>query len=321
MQPVFSIVIPCYNEEAVIQESYKRISHVMQGMGESYELVFVNDGSKDLTAALLNELAEQDNKVRVIHFARNGGHQIAVTAGIDYASGQAIVIIDADLQDPPEVIPEMAQRWRNGVQVAYGQRRSRAGESKFKLKTAELFYKLMQRLTNNAFPKDTGDFRLVDEQVADVIRDMPEHARYLRGMFAWVGFRQEAVLYDRDKRFAGETHYPLKKMLKLAADGIMSFSDKPLKLPLWLGMFWLAIGGGLALLLIILAIFGIGGGLWWLVSLISVLGGCVLGSIGIAGGYIARIYEEAKQRPLYIVAETRGFPNRHSDRPQKERTS
>ncbi len=307
MQPVFSIVIPCYNEEAVIHESYRRITQVMKGMGDSYELVFVNDGSKDNTPALLNDLAAEDPNVRVIHFARNGGHQIAVTAGIDYASGKAIVIIDADLQDPPEVIPEMAQRWRKGAQVVYGQRRSRAGESKFKLKTAEVFYKLMQRLTNNAFPKDTGDFRMVDEKVADVIRGMPEHARYLRGMFAWVGFKQEAVLYDRDKRFAGETHYPLKKMLKLAADGVMSFSDKPLKMPLWLGVFWLAVGGLMAILLIILAILGIQGGLWWLASLISVLGGCVLVSLGIAGGYIARIYDEAKQRPLYIVAETRGF--------------
>jgi dolichol-phosphate mannosyltransferase len=308
MNLVYSVVIPCYNEEAVITESYRRLSDVMRGMQEPYELVFVNDGSRDKTAEMLNDLAAQDSNVRVIHFARNGGHQIAVTAGLDYATGQAIVIIDADLQDPPEVIPQMAERWLEGAQVVYGQRRSRAGESAFKLKTAELYYRLMQRLTNNAFPRDTGDFRLVDERVADVIRGMPEHARYLRGMFAWAGFKQEPLLYDRDKRFAGETHYSLKKMLKLAADGVMSFSDKPLKLPLWVGLFWLGLGALVAFILLILAIAGRPGGLWWMASLMAVLGGSVLTSLGIMGAYLARIYDEAKDRPLYIVAETRGFP-------------
>lgn len=307
MEPVYSIVIPCYNEEAVIEESHRRLTRVMQGMGESYELVFVNDGSRDATAALLDQLAQQDQNVRVVHFARNGGHQIAVTAGLDYACGQAIVIIDADLQDPPEVIPQMAERWKAGAQVVYGQRRSRAGETAFKKKTAALYYGLMQRLTNNAFPRDTGDFRLVDRKVADVVRGMPEHARYLRGMFAWVGFRQEALLYDRDKRFAGQTHYPLKKMLRLAADGVLSFSDKPLKLSLWLGLFWLGLGGLALLALVVLALAGVPGGLWWLAALGCLLGGSVLTGLGIMGGYIARIYDEAKGRPLYVVARTAGF--------------
>lgn len=308
MQPVYSVVIPCYNEEAVIGESYRRLRRVMDEMNEPYELIFVNDGSKDMTPQMLNALASRDEHVRVVHFARNGGHQIAVSAGLDYASGKAIVIIDADLQDPPEVIPEMALKWREGVQVVYGLRRSRAGETAFKKKTAELYYGLMQKLTNDAFPRDTGDFRLVDEQVADVIRGMPEHARYLRGMFAWVGFRQEAVIYDRDKRFAGETHYPFKKMLKLAADGVMSFSDKPLRLPLWLGLFWLGIGVLLSLVLLVLTITGSHGGLWWLIAFGSALGGSILAGIGILGGYIARIYDEAKQRPLYVIADTKGFP-------------
>lgn len=307
MNPVYSVIIPCYNEEEVLTESYRRLTEVMLSMKESYELVFVNDGSKDQTSAMLDQLAEQDANVRVIHFARNAGHQIAVSAGLDYAAGDAVVIIDADLQDPPELIPDMAAMWKDGVQVVYGKRRSRSGESFLKLKTADLYYKVMQSLTNNSFPRDTGDFRLVDKQVADVIRDMPEHARYLRGMFAWAGFRQEALLYDRDKRFAGQTHYPLKKMLKLAADGIMSFSDKPLKLPLWLGLAWLSFGVVTLLILLIAALLGRPGGLWWLAGLNGIIGGSVLLSLGIMGGYIARIYDEAKGRPLYIVASTKGF--------------
>ena len=307
MKPVFSVVIPCYNEEEVIMESYRRISAVMLSMGEPYELVFVNDGSKDATPALLNRLADEDNSVRVLHFARNAGHQIAVSAGLDYAAGSAVVIIDADLQDPPELIPDMARLWREGAQVVYGQRRSRAGESFLKLKTAELYYKLIQKLTGNAIPRDTGDFRLVDEKVADAVRGMPEHARFLRGMFAWVGFKQVPLLYDRDKRFAGQTHYPFKKMLKLAADGIMSFSDKPLKLPLWMGLVWLFLGGLTLLALLIMALAGQSGGGWWLASLLMIGFGSTLASIGIAGSYLARVYDEVKQRPLYIVADTRGF--------------
>ena len=307
MNPVFSIVIPCYNEEEVIMESYRRISAVMLSMGEPYELVFINDGSKDATPALLNRLADEDNSVRVLHFARNAGHQIAVSAGLDYAAGSAVVIIDADLQDPPELIPEMARLWRDGAQVVYGQRRSRAGESFLKLKTAQLYYKLIQKLTGNAIPRDTGDFRLVDEKVADAVRGMPEHARFLRGMFAWVGFKQVPLLYDRDKRFAGQTHYPFKKMLKLAADGIMSFSDKPLKLPLWMGLAWLFLGGLTLLALLIMALAGHSGGGWWLASLLMIGFGSTLASIGIAGSYLARVYDEVKQRPLYIVADTRGF--------------
>lgn len=312
MQPVYSVVVPCYNEEAVIGESHRRLTEVMQGMGESYELVFVNDGSRDATPRLLDELALSDPHVRVVHFARNGGHQIAVSAGVDYATGRAIVIIDADLQDPPEVIPQMAERWKAGAQVVYGQRRSRAGETWFKEKTAEVYYRLMQKLTNNSFPRNTGDFRLVDSKVADVVRAMPEHSRYLRGMFAWAGFQQEALLYDRDKRFAGETHYSLKKMLKLAADGVLSFSDKPLKLPMWLGVFWLTAGAVTALVLLVLALMGNAGGLWWLAALMMVLFGSALSMLGVVGAYLSRVYEEVKGRPLYVVARTTGFPEKGS---------
>ena len=307
-QPTYSIVIPCYNEQEVIEVTHRRLTQVMQGMDGDYELIYVNDGSKDDTPSLLNRIQENDPHVRVIHFARNGGHQIAVSAGIDHAAGDAVVIIDADLQDPPEVIPQMAAKWREGYDVVYGQRRSRQGESRFKTMTAELYYKVLQKLAGDIFPRNTGDFRLVDRKVADVIRSMPEHARYLRGMFAWAGFKQTPLLFDRDKRYAGETHYPLKKMLKLAADGIFSFSDKPLFLPLLLSAVLGMIGGIMLLVLFILALCGIAGGLWWMALLIIVMSSLILLCIGIEGRYLSRVYDEVKGRPLYVIAETRGFP-------------
>lgn len=305
--PTYSVIVPCYNEEAVLLETHRRLSRVMQEMDGTYEILYVNDGSRDMTPQILESLCESDPHVKALMFARNAGHQMAVTAGLDYASGDAIVIIDADLQDPPEVIPEMAQLWKNGAQVVYGQRKKREGETFFKKFTASVYYKTLAKLTNNMVPRDTGDFRLVDKQVADVIRSMPEHARFLRGMFAWAGFRQEAYLYDRDKRFAGETHYPLKKMLKLAADGVFSFSNKPLKAAWMTGIFWTALGCLTAFILFICLLFGVQGGLWWLASLAMVLTGNLLICLGIAGEYIGRIYDESRQRPLYIIARTLGF--------------
>ncbi len=306
--PIYSIVVPCYNEEAVLRETHRRLTQVLSAMDGDYEIVYVNDGSHDRTAEILNALVAEDSHVRAVHFARNAGHQMAVTAGLDYACGDAIVIIDADLQDPPEIIPEMAAKWRAGAQVVYGQRNRRAGESAFKKITAYVYYRLLRAMTSTDIPADTGDFRLVDKQVADVVRRMPEHARFLRGMFAWVGFRQEAVHYDRDKRFAGETHYPLKKMLKLALDGMLSFSDKLPKLISFLGIFLLLLGGlGLVTLLVLLCC-GIAGGSWWLADLMVLCTGAVVGSTGVLGAYIVRIYDETRARPLYIVAETRGFP-------------
>ncbi len=306
--PTYSVIIPCYNEQEVIRETHRRLTLVMQGMDGDYELIYINDGSGDNTLSLLNDIQESDAHVRVIHFARNGGHQIAVSAGIDHASGDALIIIDADLQDPPEVIPKMAAKWREGYDVVYGQRRSRKGESRFKKLTAEAYYKLLQKLAGDIFPRNTGDFRLVDRKVADVIRSMPEHARYLRGMFAWAGFRQTPLLFDRDKRFAGETHYPLKKMLKLAADGIISFSDKPLMLPLVLGAVLGAVSGLGFLILLILLMCDVPGGLWWMAMLMTLLASLILLSIGIEGRYLARVYDEVKGRPLYVIAQTRGFP-------------
>ena len=307
MHPVYSVIVPCYNEEAVLRETHKRLTAVLSGMGESYEIVYVNDGSRDQTPAILRELAGNDPHVRALMFARNAGHQNAVSAGLDYAAGDAIVIIDADLQDPPELIPQRAEKWKNGAQVVFARRNKRAGETAFKKLTAEVYYRLLNHLTGGMVPRDTGDFRLVDRQVADAIRSMPEHNRFLRGMFAWVGFRQEEILYDRDKRFAGETHYPLKKMLKLAADGVFSFSAKPLKAITWLGAFFLGLGGLGLLILLILLICGVSGGLWWLAGLMVLLSGCVLMGLGIVGEYIARIYDETRGRPLYIVAEALGF--------------
>ena len=307
MQPVFSVIVPCYNEEEVIRETHKRLTKTMREMGEPYEILYVDDGSRDDTAEILRELSDEDKNVRAILFARNAGHQSAVTAGLDYATGDAIVIIDADLQDPPEVIPLMAEKWRNGAQVVFGQRKKRDGETAFKKITASVYYKILAWMTGGMVPRDTGDFRLVDRKAADVIRGMPEHNRFLRGMFAWAGFKQEAVLYDRDKRFAGTTEYTLKKMLKLAADGIFSFSMKPLKFITLLGLGFLGISGLIFLILLIALIFGGGSGLWWLAMLMLLCTGCVLSALGIVGEYIARIYDESRGRPLYIVTEAIGF--------------
>jgi len=306
--PVYSVIVPCYNEEAVLNETHKRLTRVMRSMDGDYEIVYVNDGSKDQTTAILNELSANDSCVRVVHFARNRGHQMAVTAGLDYAQGDAVVIIDADLQDPPEVIPEMAARWRAGAQVVYGQRNRRAGESAFKKWTAFAYYRLLRAMTNTDIPADTGDFRLVDRAAADAVRSMPEHARFLRGMFAWVGFRQEAVRYDRDKRFAGETHYPLKAMLKLALDGMLSFSDKLLRLITAMGI--LMTGASLIAMIVLLVLLccGKGSGLLWLAAFMTLCTGFILTALGILGAYVSRIYDETRGRPLYIVAETRGFP-------------
>lgn len=307
MNPVYSIVVPCYNEEACIAETHARLTRVMQGMGESYEILYINDGSRDKTPQMLNDLAAKDDTVRVIHFARNAGHQIAVSAGLDYASGQAVVIIDADLQDPPEVIPQMAERWKAGAQVVYGQRKTREGESKFKELTAKWYYRLLQKLAGDVFPRDTGDFRLADRAVVDVVKNMPEHARYLRGMFAWAGFEQEALLYDRDKRFAGETHYPLKKMIKLAAHGVLSFSEKPLLWPLWAGLIFLLVAGVMLVKTFIIHLLGWQTAFTVTQLLIVLSTGLILTSIGILGAYLARVYEEVKGRPLYVVARTLGF--------------
>lgn len=226
-----SVVIPMYYEEEVANECYQRMKSVLTAIPNyEYEIVFINDGSKDKTLEILEEIAKEDKNVKVLSFSRNFGHQCAVTAGIKHVSGDAIVIIDADLQDPPELIPEMLKLWEQGYEVIYGKRKLREGESKFKLLTAKMFYQTLNALSDVDIPKDTGDFRLVDKKVVNVINELPEHNKFLRGLFSWVGFKQTPFEYERKERFAGETKYPLKKMLKLASDGIISFSTKPLKM-------------------------------------------------------------------------------------------
>lgn len=302
---LLSVVIPMYFEEDVVQECYKRLTSVLHNRYR-YELIFVNDGSTDRTLPLLEEIAAADKQVKIISFARNFGHQAAVTAGIHKAAGDAIVIIDADLQDPPELIPDMIALWQQGHEVVYAKRKKRKGESKFKLITAKLFYRFLDAMTDIHIPTDTGDFRLIDRKVAEVFKKMPERNRFIRGMVSWIGFSQIPIEYERDERFAGETKYPLKKMLKFASDGIVSFSVKPLRLVLLLGFIATAI----AVLLFLYAILGklffpayLGSGWASLMATITFFGGVQLLSLGIVGEYIARIYEESKDRPLYIVAK------------------
>lgn len=273
-----------------------------------YEIVYVNDGSRDHTPDILNDLAAHDPCVRAVHFARNAGHQMAVTAGLDYATGDAIVIIDADLQDPPEIIPEMAAKWRAGAQVVYGQRNRRAGESAFKKFTAFAYYRLLRAMTSTDIPADTGDFRLVDRQVADVVRRMPEHARFLRGMFAWVGFRQEpcattAISASRAKRIIRSKKCSSLRWTACSAFRISCSSS----FPCWASACWPSAAWGCWALLILLCC-GVQAGAWWLAALMVLCTGTVTTGLGILGAYISRIYDETRARPLYIVGETRGFP-------------
>lgn len=301
MPKLISVVVPLYNEEEVIGESYRRLTAVLGAMEEDYELILVNDGSRDHTFALAKQLQLSDPHVVLVDFARNFGHQIAVTAGVEQARGDAVVIIDADLQDPPELIPKMVEMWKNGAEVVYGKRVSRKGESAFKKLTAFCYYRVLDALSGWKIPKDTGDFRLMDRRVADVLRSMPEHNRFLRGMVSWVGFRQEPIEFVREERFAGETKYPLKKMLKLAADGIISFSGKPFAIIRWTGGALLM--AGLVLLLALLISLAFTAVEPWLFVIAAVLavGGLNLLALGLCGVYFERMYDELKGRPLYIV--------------------
>lgn len=307
---LLSIVVPCFNEEEVISETFKRLNSFCQELKDlNVEIIFVDDGSKDKTRELLKEYATNDAKVKVICFARNFGHQIAVTAGIDAAHGDAVVLIDADLQDPPEVVHQMIDKWRDGYDVVYGTRTERPGESAFKLATARSFYRLLNKLSDVPIPLDTGDFRLMSSSVVDTLRAMPERDRFVRGMVSWVGFKQTALPYKRAERFAGQSKYPLKKMLRFATDGILSFSTKPLQMSVGLGM----IAAVMALIGIVYAIFlRVFTSTWvegWTALMIAVLfiGGVQLVCIGILGEYIGRIYNEIKNRPLYVVQEYVGF--------------
>lgn len=307
---LLSVIVPCFNEQDVLRATHERLTSVLAGMSLDYELIFVNDGSRDDTQLILTELQLVDPHVRVLLFSRNFGHQIAVTAGLEEASGDAVVIIDADLQDPPEVIPQMVELWRDGNDVVYGLRTDRKGESTFKLWTAKIFYRLINRLSETKMPFDAGDFRLLDRRVVQVINAMPERARFLRGMVSWAGFRQVSLPYERAPRHAGSSKYPLTKMISFALDGIISFSLVPLKLAIWIGFLaiCIAVAGIIAAIIDRLTETNIARGWASLFVAVLFMGGVQLVSLGIIGEYLGRIYTEVKHRPLYVVQERLGFP-------------
>ena len=300
-----SMVIPMYYEEKVVNECYNRVKETLKGLiGYDHEIIFINDGSKDKTLDILEKIAEKDSNVKVISFSRNFGHQAAVTAGLKCTSGDAVVIIDADMQDPPELIPEMVKLWEDGNEVIYGKRKTRDGESAFKLMTAKMFYKTLNALSDVDIPKDTGDFRLVDKKVVDTMNSLPEHNKFLRGLWSWLGYKQYAFEYERKERFAGETKYPLKKMLKLASDGIISFSSKPIKMVGILGIISIII----SFIILIYALISyacklnnLSAGWTSLMCAITFFAGVQLLSLWIISEYIGRIYDETKGRPQYII--------------------
>jgi dolichol-phosphate mannosyltransferase len=305
MPITYSIIAPIYNEFENLPELYRRVKEVMDSTGEPWELILVDDGSSDGSTERIHELAARDKTIRPVIFARNFGHQIAVTAGLDYSRGKAVVIIDADLQDPPEMILELIKKWKEGYEVVYAVRSEREGESWFKLVTASLFYRMIYRITDVKIPLDTGDFRLIDRQVVDVMNQMREKHRFLRGMASWVGFRQIGVEYKRAARLAGQTKYPFRKMLGLALNAITSFSYFPLQVATYFGF----ISAGLSIIAIpVVVILRMAGSQFFggqATTLIAVLflGGVQLISLGALGEYIGRLYDEAKGRPLYIVRE------------------
>lgn len=313
-QPLaLSVVVPCMNEEEVLCETNRRLVSLLEQTGMKFEIVYIDDGSTDSTPELLAELHAHDDRIRVVRFSRNFGHQMAITAGLEHASGDAVVIIDADLQDPPEVILSFVEKWLDGYDVVYGVRAEREGETAFKLWTAKLFYRCLNRLSDTAIPMDTGDFRLMDRRVVDALLAMPERDRYVRGMVSWLGFSQTAVAYRRAARLAGVTKYPLFKMLRFAMDGIVSFSVSPLRLATWMGFG----ASSLAIAAIFVALlenfFGIPGLVkGWTSTFVAVLflGGIQLICLGIIGEYIGRIYGESKRRPLYVVRARMGFERR-----------
>lgn len=303
----YSVVVPMFNEEEVIEHTYKALVQVMDRTGEAYELVFVDDGSRDRTSEKAAAICEADARVKLVSFSRNFGHQIAITAGMDYALGDAIIVIDADLQDPPEVMLAMIERWKEGYDVVYGKRKLRKGETWFKRATAKLFYRFLRSMTNVDLPVDAGDFRLIDRKVCDVLRRLTERNRYVRGLVSWVGFRQTAVEYVREERFAGETKYPLRKMIAFALDAVTSFSYKPLKLAVYLGFTLSVLSFGYLLVVLYQRLFTDTTMSGWasIVAVNLLFNGIVLVILGMIGEYIGRIYDESKNRPLYIVRDVK----------------
>ncbi len=300
---LLSVIIPVYNEQEVLQASHERLDAAMQSIGCPYELIFIDDGSTDETMPLLRTLAEKNASVRVLSFSRNFGHQLAVTAGMDAAKGSALIIIDVDLQDPPELIAKMVQMWEHGAKIVFGKRLRREGETIFKRFTAYLYYRLLQSMSSYPIPLDSGDFRLLDRDVADEFLKMREHNRFLRGMSAWMGFNAQPLEYVRAERYAGQTKYTFKKMLKLAWDGISGFSSRPLTLPGWVGLVLMLLSGLSFIALIVLtAILRVAPWLWAAAGLVF-LQGLTLAALGIQGAYMSRMYDELKGRPLYIIKE------------------
>ncbi|TVX93649.1 glycosyltransferase family 2 protein [Paenibacillus agilis] len=306
---LISVVIPAYYEEEVIEHCYETLTEVMSRTNYAYELIFVNDGSRDRTIEILTHIAHNDGNVKIIDFARNFGHQAAVTAGISKAKGDAVVIIDADLQDPPEVIVSMIAKWEEGYDIVYGKRKKREGETWFKLVTAKYFYKFLNYMSDVDIPKDTGDFRLIDSKVAHIFNRMSEKNRFIRGMISWIGFKQTYVEYDRNERFAGETKYPLRKMIRFATDGIVSFSSKPLKYIMRIGFVTVILALGLLIYSVCAKLLGSPTEPGWtsIMVAITLFSGVQMLSLGIIGEYIARIYDESKNRPLYIVQNEVNF--------------
>ena len=306
---LLSIVIPCYNEEEVVKTTHARLIAVLEKITADFELIYVDDGSRDRTAELLCQLQKSDSRVRVIFLSRNFGHQMATTAGIEYSIGDAVVLIDADLQDPPELIQDMVEKWNQGYDVVYGVRSERIGESAFKLWTAKAFYRLINYLSDVTIPLDTGDFRLMDRRVVKALSAMPERDRFLRGMVSWVGFRQIPLPYQRDKRLAGVSKYPFWKMVRFASDGILSFSLVPLRLAIWFGFCALALAFLGIIYALVVRLFTSNWQPGWALLFIGILsmGGVQLIFLGVIGEYIGRIYREEKRRPLYIVREHLGF--------------
>ena len=310
----YSVIIPVFNEEANIRLLYGRMKEVMESLSPDFELLFVNDGSRDQTLSLIKELTLSDQRVRFIDLSRNFGHQIAVSAGLDSCTGERVIIIDADLQDPPELIPSMAARMDEGFQVVYARRKKRRGESVAKLWTARIFYRILANIASISIPLDTGDFRIMERRVVDVLRSMPEQNKFLRGQISWIGFRQTFVEYDRSERQGGKTGYTYGKMFRFALDGITSFSDAPLRLASWMGF----LVSGVAFVALVYALYGKfishDSEPGWASIIVSVLflGGIQLISLGFIGEYLSRISSNVKQRPLYVVAETNAEKNEAS---------
>ncbi|HEY8091113.1 MAG TPA: glycosyltransferase family 2 protein [Polyangiaceae bacterium] len=305
-RPTLSLVLPIYNEEEVIPELDRRLHEFLEKLGLPAEVVFVNDGSRDRSMELLRDAASKEPRYRVLSFARNFGHQTAITAGVDYARGEAVVVMDADLQDPPEIVLEMVGKWREGFDVVYARRRKREGESWFKLLTARTFYRLFSAMIPIEVPLDTGDFRLMSRRVVLALRALRESHRFVRGMVSWVGFKQTEVLYDRPGRFAGETKYPLRKMVRFALDGITSFSILPLRFATYIGMLTIVASLGVVAWALVskFVLHHVVEGWTGIMIVVALFASVQLMMIGILGEYVGRIYEEVKRRPLYIVGDT-----------------